>query len=108
VVRKGLGLGDTMLLGHGERFGTTCGDQLRDEYTMLLSPAVITASRGAFASAPSASSAACVPRRLISREGRAGTRMIKMSAAWHGSANSAPRLHRDGRTACTQCHRLVT
>jgi hypothetical protein len=47
-------------------------------------------------------------RRLISREGRAGTRMIKISAAPHGSANSAPRLRRDGRTAYTQCHLRVT
>jgi hypothetical protein len=42
-----------------------------------------------------------------SREGRAGTRMIKINAAPHGSANSAPRPHRDGRTAYTQCHRVT-
>jgi hypothetical protein len=35
------------------------------------------------------------------------TRMIRMSAARHGSANSAPRPHRCGRTAYTQSHRLV-
>jgi hypothetical protein len=46
--------------------------------------------------------------RLISREGRAGTQMIRMSAARQGSANSAPRLHRDGRTAYTQRQRRVT
>jgi hypothetical protein len=46
--------------------------------------------------------------RLISREGRAGTQMIRMSAARQGSANSVPRLRRDGRTAYTQCHRRVT
>jgi hypothetical protein len=46
-------------------------------------------------------------QRLISREGRAGTRMIRMTAAWRGSANSAPRPHRDGRTAYIQCRRLV-
>jgi hypothetical protein len=36
------------------------------------------------------------------------TRMIRISAAPHGSANSAPRPHRDGRTSNTQSHRLVT
>jgi hypothetical protein len=44
----------------------------------------------------------------FSRQGWAGARMIRMSAARHGSANSAPRPHRDGRTAYTQCDRLVT
>jgi hypothetical protein len=47
-------------------------------------------------------------RRLISREGRAGARMIRMSAARHGSSNSAPRPHRDGRTSHTHSHRLMT
>jgi hypothetical protein len=36
------------------------------------------------------------------------TRMIRISAAPHGSANSAPRPHRDGRTSNTQSHRPVT
>jgi hypothetical protein len=36
------------------------------------------------------------------------SRMIRLSAARHGWANSAPRPHRDGRTAYTQCHRLVS
>jgi hypothetical protein len=64
-VRKGIGPGDTMLLGHGERSGTMCGDQSRDRYTMRFSPAVMAASTGAFASAPSAPSAACVPLLLL-------------------------------------------
>jgi hypothetical protein len=46
-------------------------------------------------------------QKAVSREGRAGTRMVRMSAARHGSANSAPRPHRDGRTSHIQCHRLV-
>ena len=45
--------------------------------------------------------------KAVSREGRAGTRMVRMSAARRGSANSAPRPHRDGRTSHTQSHHLV-
>jgi hypothetical protein len=46
--------------------------------------------------------------RLISREGRAGTRMIRMSAARHCSANSAARPHRYGHTVHIQCYCPVT
>jgi hypothetical protein len=35
----------------------------------------------------------------FSREGGVGARMIRISAARHGSANLAPRPHRDGRIA---------
>jgi hypothetical protein len=47
-------------------------------------------------------------QRLISREGRAGTRIIRISASPHRSANSAPRPHRRVHTAYTQRQRRVT
>jgi hypothetical protein len=47
-------------------------------------------------------------RRLVSRAGRAGAPMIRMSAARRGPANSAARPHRYGHTAHIQCHRPVT
>ena len=43
----------------------------------------------------------------FSQEARAGVRMIMTNASRHGSANSVPRPHRDGRTSHTQSHRPV-
>jgi hypothetical protein len=43
----------------------------------------------------------------FSRASRTGTRTIRRNAARRGWANSAPRPHRDGRTAYIQSHRLV-
>ena len=43
----------------------------------------------------------------FSQEARAGARMVMMNATRRRSANSAPRPHRDGRTAYIQSRRLV-
>jgi hypothetical protein len=43
----------------------------------------------------------------FSQGGRVGARMVMMNVTRHGSANSAPRPHRDGRTAYIQSRRLV-